>query len=368
MAGVKPFHFTIAIIVVLVGTGLVYFHLNSEENGPQGASAGGQNMIDSTGTEISIPKNLTRIGIVNTFTAEVLMALDVDMTIVVGVSGDFSGEERSELWGELKGKRVIQVSAHGEPDIEAMLDLRIQMLITFATHQFVDISSIRSKLSPAHIVVVGVDLYKYDSLYDEIELLGDIFQKEEEASDLIENLKGIEENIDTRISGLNDDEIKTVVIEHHSSSARDPTVRSSQSDWNIVLERCGGENLFRDEPGSVAHVDPEFIIESNPDIFLFDGNLVDLGYGSDDMTEASALLKSVKERDGYSTMKAVSNGDLFILSGEFSGPMIIHGMMVIAKILHPDLFEDIDPEEMVSDYYQLVYGVDARGTFYYPAI
>jgi iron complex transport system substrate-binding protein len=368
MSALKPFHVVIAVVIVIVLSGLIYFNLENGEDNPSGTSPGNLVVVDSTGKELTIPTGIERVGVVNTFTAEVLRALDVDMSIVVGVSGDFSSGPNSDLWPELSNRRVIQDSAHGEPDIEAMLDLRIEMLITFATHQFVDIQSIRSKLAPAQIVVVGVDLYKYESLYEEIELLGTIFNRTDNAEDLVNELRSIEGMVEQRLSGLDGSEIKEVVIEHHSSTAREPVVRSSQSDWNILLEKCGALNLFEDEPGSVAHIDPEFIIESDPDFFLFDGNLLNLGYGSSDLSDSIAFLESFKERDGYSPMSAVQNDNFLILSGEFSGPMMIHGMAIMAKAFHPDIFEDIDADQMISDYYRLFHGVEPEGTFYYPEV
>ena len=51
------------------------------------------------------------------------------------------------------------------------------------------------------------------------------------------------------------------------------------------------------------------------------------------------------------------------MSGEFAGPMMIHGLPTLAKILHPDLFEDLDAESIISDYFVKYHDVEMQGKF-----
>jgi iron complex transport system substrate-binding protein len=294
-----------------------------------------------------------------------MRALDVDFSLVVGVSGDFAGNE--ELWPELSKRRVIQDSAHGEPDLEAMLDSRIQLLITFGTHQFVDIQSIRSKLAPAHIAVVGIDLFKYEKLYDEIRMIGTIFDKVDNAENLITEMQAMETMVADRLSNIAETDRASVMIEHHASTEREPIVRASLSAWNVLLEMAGGDNIFKNEPGTTVHVDPEFIISSDPDFMFFDANLLPIGFGAFDQERLDAFIQSVKDREGYGSLHAIQESRIYLLSGEFNGPMMVHGMAVIASTLHPDRFDDIDPNDFISDYYKLFHVIDEMSeTFFYP--
>jgi iron complex transport system substrate-binding protein len=349
------------VVIILITVSIFYLTSPVESNNNLDGKV---RIVDSTGAEIFVPKDLTRVGVVNTFTAEVMKALDVDMSVIVGVSGDFSYD--TELWPILSTRPIIQDSAHGEPDMEAMLNQRIQLLITFGTHQFVDISSIRSKLEPAHISVVGIDLFKYEKLYNEIEILGIIFNRTNEADKLISEMKSVEDLVSNRLSDLSEENRAMVMIEHHASTPREPIVRASKSAWNILLEMAGGENIFKNEPGTTVHVDPEFIISSDPDFMFYDANLLPIGYGSFDQNELDTFIQSIKDRDGYGMLKAIIHDHIYLLSGEFNGPMMIHGMAVIATLLHPAEFADIDPDDLISDYYMLFHGIEQSETFYYP--
>lgn len=320
-------------------------------------------VVDSAGRTVNVPANPTRIAVVNTYTAEVLRALEVNPSVIVGVSGDFEGDA---LWSDLAGKRVVQTSAHGEPDVEAMLDLKIQVLFTFGTHQYVNIETLEKSLSSAGIAVVGLDFFRYETLYSDIATMGKIFGKEERAAELIAGMQEVEGTIADRVSGVPERERPTVVIEHHGSSARDPIVQTSGSQWSQLVELAGGINVFGDLTGTTARVDPEAIIVANPNYYLLDGMTVEIGYGRSNPEQYESAISALMNRDGYSQVRAVVDGNVYIFAGEFAGPMMIYGAGVIASILYPDLFGDTGTGWFITSYYSIFHGVEVEGTLYYP--
>ena len=58
-----------------------------------------------------------RVALTNSYAATVMRMLDINLSVVVGMSGDFSD---SPLWPELQGTDIIQNSAHSEIDFEAL--------------------------------------------------------------------------------------------------------------------------------------------------------------------------------------------------------------------------------------------------------
>ena len=62
-------------------------------------------------------------------------------------------------------------------------------------------------------------------------------------------------------------------------------------------------------------------------------------------------------------MNAVQEDRMFIMSGEFAGPMMIHGLPTLAKLLHPDLFEDVDANSYLDDYFTKYHGIERIGKF-----
>ncbi|WP_081579923.1 ABC transporter substrate-binding protein [Methanomassiliicoccus luminyensis] len=331
-----------------------------------GGKDGGNGYVtitDSAGRTVNVPESPTRIAVVNTYTAEVLRALGVDPSIIVGISEDFADEA---LWSDMAGKRVVQTSAHGEPDVEAMLDMKIQVLFTFGTHQFVNIKTLESSLAPAGIAVVGLDFFRYGTLYSDIATMGKIFNKEERAAELIEGMREVEQTIETRIGTVPESERPTVVIEHHSSSAREPVVQSSTSQWGQLVELAGGVNIFGDLIGTTARVDPVDILRANPDYYFLDGMAVDIGYGRSNVGQYEAAISALGNRDGFSDIQAVTEEHVYIFAGEFAGPMMIYGAGVIASILYPDLFDDVGADWFITTYFSTFHGVEVQGVMYYP--
>jgi len=43
--------------------------------------------------------------------------------------------------------------------------------------------------------------------------------------------------------------------------------------------------------------------------------------------------------------------------------MMIHGLPTLAKILHPGLFEDVDSENYLDEYFESYHNIGKRGIF-----
>ena len=302
-----------------------------------------------------------RVAITNTYAATIMRMLEVDLSVIAGMSGDF---EDSDLWPELQGTRVIQNSAHSEIDFEALFDVQPEIYIVFATNGMVDTEMIRNKLEPVGINVVALDFYKYDSLRDEMSVIADMFGKQDVLQEILEEFDQLEELVSSRIINLPDSERPNVVMEHHASLTRDPVVLTANSQWNDIIGMAGGVNVFEDLIGHTTHVDIEAIIDSNPDVLMFDGITFEIGYDDYDANnQCESHFGFVKDRDGFDRINAVKDDRMVVMAGEFAGPMMIHGLPTLAKLFHPELFEDIDTNQILDDYFTKYHGHERIGKF-----
>ncbi len=346
------------ILILVCSIGVYHFSSQDDSNTDEELSI---QVIDSNGVQHSFSESPTRVAITNTYAASVMRMLDVNSSVVVGVSGDFYDEM---LWPEFAETKIIQQSAHSEIDFEALLDSRPDVYIVFATNGMVDTNAIREKLEPVGIKVLALDFYKYDVLRDEISVIADLFGKQNEATQLFQEFDAIELEISSRISGLNDSNRPTVVMEHHASLTRDPVVLTGTSQWTDIIEKAGGSNIFKDLPGHTTHVDMEAILDANPDVIMFDGITFDIGFNAFDTNDMCGThMDFIRDRPGFDNMKAIQDNRMVIMSGEFAGPMMIHGLPTLAKILHPDLFIDLDTESFIDDYFVNHHGLEKQGKF-----
>jgi len=319
-------------------------------------------VTDSSGEEHSFHETPKRVAIANTYAATVMRMLDIDESYVVGVSGDFGDET---LWPILSQKPMIQHSAHSEIDFEAILDTNPDIYIVFATNGMVDTAGIREKLEPVGIRVVALDFYKYDTLRTEINVLATLFDKETEMNLLFDEFAEIESMVSEKIGNLKFSERPKIVMEHHASLTRDPVVLTGSSQWTDLISKAGGVNVFEDLDGHTTHVDMEAILDANPDVIMFDGITFDLGYNNfdEDGLTCSNHMQHIEDRAGFDEIRAVEDGRMLVFSGEFAGPMMIHGLPTLAKYLHPDLFDDVDTESYLDNYFTTYHGVERIGKF-----
>ena len=318
-------------------------------------------VTDSNGIEHHFDETPSRVAITNTYAASVMRMLEVDLERVVGISGDFDDES---LWPEFINTPLVQQSAHSEIDFESLLDSRPEIYIVFATNGMVDTNAIREKLDPVGIKVVALDFYKYDVLRDEINVIANLFGKQQEASDLFSEFDEIENMVSERILGMNESLRPQIVMEHHASLTRDPVVLTGTSQWTDMIEKAGGRNVFADLPGHTTHVDMEAIMDENPDVIMFDGITFDIGFNNyDNEDKCQTHMQFIADRPGFDSITAIQNNRMAIMSGEFAGPMMIHGLPTLAKLLHPDLFSDINTDQYLDDYFIEHHNIDRIGKF-----
>ena len=346
-----------ATIIVLCGIGIYNFVVQSDSD-----DSGEIMITDSSGAEHYFDEPPKRVAITNTYAATVMRMLDINESLIVGVSGDFSDEK---LWPDLSNKPMIQHSAHSEIDFEAILDTNPDIYIVFANNGMVDTGGIRDKLEPVGIKVVALDFYKYDSLRYEINVLATLFGKEDRMNSLFGEFEEIENLVASKLSGLSDVDRPRIVMEHHASLTRDPVVLTGTSQWTDLIYRAGGINIFEDLPGHTTHVDMEAILDENPDVLMFDGITFDIGYNRYDAdgTTCETHMEHIESRSGFENMNAVIEDRMLVLSGEFAGPMMIHGLPTLAKYLHPEIFLDVDAESYLDDYFTTYHGVERVGKF-----
>jgi iron complex transport system substrate-binding protein len=75
-----------------------------------------------------------------------------------------------------------------------------------------------------------------------------------------------------------------------------------------------------------------------------------------------------REKEGFKNFAAVKNNRVYIVDRDYiSGPRWIVGHVLFAKLFHPVLFEDLDPEQINKEFLKDFLGAEVDGTWVYPA-
>ncbi|MCL0060332.1 ABC transporter substrate-binding protein [Dehalococcoidia bacterium] len=316
-------------------------------------------ITDSAGREVEVSLPLERVIVINPVAAEVVHALGASDR-VIGVSGPTAQDE--SLPG-FHGKTVVSPRGHGEPDHEKIIELRPQLVITWGTHPAIDLVALAEILAPAGIPVVGVDAFRMATLFEDIETLGKLFEEEKSAARLVEFLQAQLDLIEGRVEGLSPDERVSVYAEHHG---REFLAFGPGSDWHRMIEKVGGVNIFADAGRPFVDIDPEKVIVRNPQVILKNVHAL-IGFGATDLEPIRESLEGLCARPGWENLEAVKEGRVYLVSMDLSfGPLAILLHLYVGKILHPELFADLDPEAILREYFEEFHGVELKGIFIYP--
>jgi len=111
-----------------------------------------------------------------------------------------------------------------------------------------------------------------------------------------------------------------------------------------MLRTAGGNNIAGKDLFSSAKVSPEWVVSQKPEFVI---KVV----SSSETRPLEEIATNLKMRTGREQIPAVLHDHVYAISNyvEF-GPRSSIGLVYTAKILHPDLFRDMDPRTMLTDY------------------
>lgn len=204
------------------------------------------------------------------------------------------------------------------------------------------------KMEAVGIKVIALQYGSVEDLETWINIIGKMTGNEERAEWLIsyfhENINEVAEKIAT----LSEEEQSDVLI---LSNDLKVTGTGFSKYW---LDNSGAVNPAGDLSGDALNVNMEQIYEWNPEI-IYIGNFTDL--------QPSDLMENKLEGQDWSIVDAVQNGQVYkipIGGYRWDPPGVETPLMIkwLAKIQHPELFEDMDMREEVKEFYNDVYNFD----------
>ena len=308
------------------------------------------------GKPVTVKKPIERIILINHDAAEAIRVLDA-RDRVVGV--DPYIQKKNKQFPELS-----KLPSVGKEDIEAIISLSPDLIITFGGSYS---EKYEKMFKDIPITVVKLQFYIPEIMADDMEKLGYILGKVEEAEEYIDFEDEYMGIINERVGKLSEDEKPRVYLEWGTIPYG---TYSKGSGSHKVCIIAGGVNIAADLPGPYPKVDPEWVIVQNPDIILkhMHGGS---GYEVDESSEIRAKWEEVMNRPELANVMAVKNERVYLISREIAyPPAYVVGIMYMAKWFKPDLFEDLYPQVIHQEYLDRFHGSDfnvyENGVFVYP--
>ena len=195
------------------------------------------------------------------------------------------------------------------------------------------------------------------TISDEIKIIGSVFGKEEEASELADYLESLVDGIYERTKDIPESEKPTVLVFGASPKSRQNggagNVKGTDTIESYFIEEIVHAKNAHQEDGNSVIVSAEQVLAINPDVIVLGTSS---GYHPPEELYSAPYYQNMQE------ILAVKNRRVASFPWEpcncakrLEYPIDI---MVIAKAAYPELFEDIDLEDWLIDFYMNVYSVD----------
>ena len=220
-----------------------------------------------------------------------------------------------------------------EVDVEAVIATSAEALFGYAKYTTEEQIS---KLKDAGISCYFIELSDADAAADEVALLGQLFGCQEQAQIFVDLYQTYDELLKERLATV--DELLTVYVE---GTAKEPykTANNTTAAHKLVTA-AGLVNVYASNETAYPERNLEAVIVAEPDV------IVKLCSAS--TNPAEAYDSYVSELYGVA---AADNGKVILLNNEVGTTAIgsIIGRLYIAKFAYPDLFADVNVDEIYEE-------------------
>lgn len=286
------------------------------------------------------------------------------MLVGSGQDGGHGLNKYAKLYTPIVGNYMThtgQISDHNAPfDLEMILSMQPDVLIVnsaMAAHKYA--LEIEEILKSAGIQIVLIDVpgkQLEKSIPQTMKILGQVFQEEgkaKEVSDFIEKQYSLiaSKKLQERTKK------PTVYYEKSGYSEVVGSTATSKTGWDMVIKIAGGENiadkLLINTPagkGSGNKLDPEYVLESNPDFIMLSG--INDGWLSR-VSPKKQCKFDIVHRNGWKNLDAVKKKRVYEFAHSTSRSIYaFYPSLKMAKILYPEEFKELQPEKILDEFFK----------------
>ena len=326
------------------------------------------NLTDSSGMEITIDGPAESVIALSTESLDTLRSIGAE-SAVVGVSKYVL--EDPILYPEFTDHP--NVGGSFSPDLETILSCNPDIIFTYCSSP--KPSEFDDLLQGTGITIVRLDFNKIPNYEDEVRKMGRIMGREAEAEEYLEFFNSNVEAIQDSVSSIPEADRPRVYMETDFGGGKTYSTVGEGHGHNDLIMTAGGANIFSDIDYS-QEVDPEEVMRRDPQI------IVKYKYPSPsgidmDISDVSGLIEIRDEINGRPELQntsAVKAGEVYVITWDSTrgAARFYFCLGYLAKLFHPQLFEDLDPRGTYQEYLSTYQGLDldltSQGVFAYPEV
>lgn len=313
-------------------------------------------IIDHEGVQMEIPLEVNRVVVGNTLPlASALSVYLGGSDKIVGLHPSSLTAAKTGLLGEIYPEILTAKTDFingSEVNIEELLKLNPDIVIGVSKDQA---EAIRKAGIPAATISVSKWDYDVVKTYDEWNSLFDqIFGKSEITEKISEYSKSSYNSIQEKVSNLKEEDKKRVLVLYKYD---DEAIQTSGPKFfgQYWTDAVGAINVAKDSPktGGVT-INMEQVYEWNPDVIIITNFTP---------TQPEDLYNNAVGGDDWSTVNAIKNKQVYKmplgLYRTFTpGADTPVTLQWFAKTVYPELFEDLNIEEITKSYYKDFHNIE----------
>lgn len=267
----------------------------------------------------------------------------------------------------------------GDFSIESVLENKADLLILDLGNLFkAQETGLIEKLDTAGVPVIFID-FRQNSTENAVPsmlILGRLLGKEARAAEFIDFYIAQMRKVTNIVQSLPVDEKPLVFLENAAGWSPDFCCNTFGSyNYGRFIELAGGRNYGSEKfSGFRSEVSLEGLIVADPDVLIGTGaNWAEarpeikatlLGYDADP-AENEARIKALANRVGFKDLRAVKDGRMHSIYHQFyNSPYHFVAIQQIAKWLHPEEFEDLDPDATMAELHKRFMPFETDGQFW----
>jgi len=276
---------------------------------------------DDLDREVRIPQPIERIISLAPACTETLFAIGAGPQVVAVTTFDNYPPEAAQ-------KEKIGGFSRETVSLEKIVGLKPDLIFSSGSLQ----RDLIEDLERLGLVVFALEPNSYDDVGRAVKEAGEITGHSQQAKEVAEQLRASSDEIRQKIATIPADARPRVFYQVWDKPLRSA---SAKSFLGQLIDAAGGKNIFAAERDPYPLVNEEAVIQRDPQIILSPAH---------EGTE----MHSFTERKAWSTITAVREQRIFFLNEDVisrPGPRIGEALRIIAKALHPSLFQEpTEPE------------------------
>lgn len=222
-----------------------------------------------------------------------------------------------------------KVGGYLDPNMEAIVTLRPDLVITFPGHQ-----TLQRRLDQLGIATLQVQHQKLEDILEAIHIIGAATGKEAEAAALLTALKRRVEAIKAKTAGLPRPRVLVTMGRPIGNPLKEVFVAGAADPYDEMIRIAGGVNAYQGRFIRVPPLSAEGIIHLDPEV------IIELVSDREAQKKDWSDTTLVQDWAGLSRVAAVKTGRIHLFADDFDtvpGPRFIQTLEKMAQVIHPEV-------------------------------